>query len=169
MTAPITHIQDAQKLSADAYVYLYEIQLYPAGVMYLCAEQKVTWQGNTYEHWGLALTGVASHSDDQTARPKFSLANFTYDSEGEPIRGVFSALHAQKAVEGGTIIRRKVLKTNIENNINVKEEQRWKVARIASERPDIVVLELRNTLDGPRFVIPARKFLPPEFAQVKLY
>lgn len=80
-----------------------------------------------------------------------------------------SSLQAQNAIEGATVIRRKVMKYHLENNINVKEEKRWKVSRIASENPDLVVLELRNTLDGPRFTIPARKFSPPEFKQVKLY
>lgn len=166
---PIEHIRDSNTLEGDAYIYLYEIQLYPSGFMYLCADRTLTWQGKEYNLWGVRLTGVSSSSDDETSRPKLSLANFTYDLEGEPVRGVLSTLQAQNAIEGATVIRRKVLRANIENNINVKEEKRWKVSRIASENPDLVVLELRNTLDGPRFTIPARKFSPPEFKQVKLY
>lgn len=169
MTVPVEHIVDAGKLEGDAYTHLYEIQLYPSGSMYLCPEREITWQGHTYELWGMKLVGVATNTDEQTARPKLSLANFTYDSEGEPIRGVFSALNAQNAIEGATVIRRKLLKTNADNNVNIKQEMRWRVSRIASERPDVVVLELRNSLDGPRFTMPARKFNPPEFAQVKLY
>lgn len=169
MTVPVEHIDDALKLDADAYVNLFEIQLYPSGVMYMCPERDITWQGNDYKVWGMRLTGVSTNADDQTARPKLSLANFTYDDQGEPVKGIFSSLNAQEAVEGATIIRRRVLKTNAENNVNVKQEQRWKVSRVASERPDLVVLELRNTLDGPRFTLPARKFNPPEFSQVKLY
>lgn len=169
MTAvPAAHVKDANSLSGDAYVELFEIRLYPSGVMYLCPTGKITWQGNTYEHWGLTLTGEATSSDDQTSRPKLSLANFTQDANGDPVEGVFSALNGQNAIEGATVIRREVLRSNIDTNTNIKVEKRWRVARIASERPAIVVLELRNTLDGPRFVIPARKFLPPEFSQVKL-
>lgn len=166
---PIEHIKDANKLEGDAYIYLFEIQLYPSGVMYLCADRTLTYLNKEYNLWGVRLTGVATSSDDETARPKLSLANFTYDADGEPVRGVLSSLQAQNAIEGATVIRRKVLRYNLENNINVMEEKRWKVSRIASENPDLVVLELRNTLDGPRFTIPARKFSPPEFKQVKLY
>lgn len=169
MTVPVEHITDALKLDSDAYTHLYEIQLYPTGNLYMCAERTITWQGHTYELWGLRLTGFGMNSDDQTSRPKFSLANFTYDESGNAIKGVFSALHAQGKIEGATIIRRRLLKTNADANLDIKEERRWKVSRIASERPDVVVLELRNSLDGPRFTMPARKFNPPEFSQVKLY
>ena len=169
MTQPIEHVRDAQRLDGDAYVNLFEIQFYPSGSMFICPERKVTWQGDEYDIWGLRLTGVSSSSDDETSRPKLSLANFTYTDEGEPVRGVFSAVHAQQALEGSIVIRRRVLKNNLENDVNIKEEKRWRVSRIASETPTVITLELRNTLDGPRFTMPARKFLPPEFAQVTLY
>lgn len=166
---PVEHIQDALRLDGDAYRNFFEIQLYPSGKLYLTPEAKTTWQNNIYENWGVQLSGLAKSSDDKTVRPKFSLANFTYDTDGKPIRGVFSALHAQGFIEGATVVWRRVLKSHAEANVNIKEEKRWRVARLASETPNIIVLELRNSLDGPRFTIPARKFLPPEFPQVKLY
>ena len=169
MTQPIEHVRDAQRLDGDAYVNLFEILFYPSGSMFICPERHVTWQGNEYNSWGLRLTGVSTSSDDETSRPKLSLANFTYDENGDAVRGVFSAIHAQQSLEGSIVIRRRVLKYNLENNINIKEEKRWRVSRIASETPNVITLELRNTLDGPRFTMPARKFLPPEFAQVTLY
>lgn len=169
MSLPIEHITDAQSLEADAYVDLYEIRFYPSGAMFVTADRECTWQGNKYNIWGLRLTGVAKSSDDETSRPKLALANFTYNDDGEAIKGVFSAIHAQNALEGSTVILRKVLKTNVLNDVDIKEEMRWRVARIAAETPTIMTLELRNTLDGPRYTIPARKFNPPEFAQVKLY
>lgn len=169
MSVPIEHIEDALKLQGDAYRNFFEIQLYPSGSMYLTPEASTEWQGQTYENWGIKLSGVGRSSDDATTRPKFSIANFTYDELGEPIRGVFSALHAQGSIEGATVIWHKVLKTHADADVNIKQERRWRVSRIASETPNLVVLELRNTLDGPRFTIPARKFLPPEFPQVKLY
>lgn len=169
MTNPIEHLEDSLKLDGDAYVHLFEFQFYPSGVMFVSPERTITWQGNTYNIWGMRLTGLARSSDDETSRPKLSLANFTYDDQGEPVKGVFSAIHAQNALEGATVIRRRVLKTHADNDTNIKQEKRWRVSRIASETPNIITLELRNTLDGPRFTIPARKFNPPEFAQVKLY
>lgn len=169
MTTPIEHIRDANKLEADGTIFLYEIQLYPSGVMRLCADRSITWQGNTYDLWGIRLTGVSQNGDDEVSRPRVAIANFTYDPEGEPIRGVFSSLQAQKAIEGATITRYKLLKEHLDANLDIKETKKWKVSRISSEKPDLITLELRNTLDGPRFTIPARKFSPPEFRQVKLY
>lgn len=160
---------DSQKLQADAKIDLFEIQLYPSGSLYVCRDFTTTWQGHTYQFWGVDLTGVGSSSDDSTSRPKFSVANYSYDSEGEPINGVFSALNAQNMLEGGTVIRRRVLKAHLDTNTNIKEEVRFKISKISSLRRDIITLELRNTLDGPRFTIPARKFLPPDFPQVKMY
>lgn len=166
---PDEHIEDALTLTGGAYRNLFEFQLYPTGVLYLTPEATTTWQGNTYENWGMKLTGIARSSDDATSRPKLGLANFTYDAEQNPIRGVFSALHAEDSIEGATVIWRRVLKTHAEANTNIKQERRWKVSRITSETPNMIMLELRNTLDGPRFTIPARKYLPPEFPQVKMY
>lgn len=159
---------DVQQLEADAYVWLFEIQLYPTGSLFLARDYTVFWQGNNYEFWGLQLTGESRNSDDQAARPQLSLANFTYDVDGEPIKGVFSALNAQNKIEGATVIRRKVLKNHVTSNTNIKIENRWKVSRIIALTPDVVSLELRNTLDGPRFQLPARKFIPPDFPQVSL-
>lgn len=165
---PQDHIQDALKLQGDGHVQLFEIQLYPTGFMYLTSHPTVTWQGKKYMNWGVQLTGLGKTADEATNRPKFSIANFSYDDNDQPIRGVFSSLNAQNAIEGATVIRRKVRVENLANNVNIKEEKRWRVSRISSETPDLIVLELRNTLDGPRFTIPARKFVPPEFQQVKL-
>ncbi len=169
MALPIEHVRDSIQLESDAYVNLFEFQFYPSGSMFISPDNTVTWQGNTYDVWGMNLTGVSRNSDDETSRPKLSLANFTYDDDGEPVKGVFSAIHAAKALEGATLIRRRVLRYNVDNNLNIKEEMRWRISRIASETPNVLTLELRNTLDGPRFTIPARKFNPPEFSQVKLY
>lgn len=169
MTLPTNQIVDSQSLNGDAIVDLYEIQFYPSGSMFVSPDRAVTWQGNQYQVWGIRLTGIAKSSDDETSRPKMSIANFTYDEDGNPLKGVFSAIHAQGALEGSTVILRKVLLNNLLDNLNIKEEMRWKVGRIASETPTIITLELRNSLDGPRFTVPARKFTPPEFSQVKLY
>lgn len=166
MTNPF--VVDSQKLEADAYVFLYEIQLYPTGSLYICATQTVNWQGDTYQYWGMTLTGVGYSSDERTNRPLLQLANFTYDADQNPIRGVFSALAAQNKIEGATVTQKKVLKTHIDTNENIYEEKTWKVARISSHTPDVISLELRNSLDGPRFIVPARRFLPPEFPQVSL-
>lgn len=166
---PIEHIEDALTLTGSAYRNFFEIQLYPSGFLYLTPEATTTWQGKTYENWGMKLSGVARSSDDATARPKLGIANFTYDENQVPIKGVFSALHGQNAIEGATVIWRKVLIQHVDSDTDVKQERRWRVSRIASETPTLIMLELRNTLDGPRFTIPARKFLPPEFPQVKMY
>jgi len=168
LPAPIEQIRDTQQLQAEAYVHLYEIQLYPTGSMFLNPHYEINWQGNTYNFWGMKLTGLATSSDDKTSRPQLSLANFTYGIDGQPIKGVFSALSAQDKIEGATVIRRSILKPHADENINKFTELRWKVAKIVTNTPDVVTLELRNTLDGPRFTMPARKYLPPDFPQVTL-
>lgn len=168
MALPVEQREDAFKLQADAYVHLYELQLYPTGSMFLNPHYTVTWQGNTYNYWGMKISGMAQNSDDTTARPQLTIANFTYGVDGEPIKGVFSALNAQAKIEGATVIRRSLLKPHVDSNLPKASERRWKVSRIASMDDDVVTLELRNTLDGPRFTMPARKFMPPEFPQVSL-
>lgn len=157
--APVSHQQDAQKLIADAYVDLFEITLRPSGKMYLKNNNDVVWNGHTWEGIALQLTGVSQSAGEEISRPKLAVVN---------PEGIFSAHIVQGKVDRATVSRYRVLKQHIDSNTAIYKRQTWIVSRILSLHSKAVQLELRELSDGPRVILPARVFAPPEFPVVSL-
>jgi phage-related protein len=157
---PESHVEDAQKLEADAYVDLFQITLSDKSTkIYLKADNDVTWQGDLYEGTGIQLTGVASYSDGETSRPKLTI----YNPEG-----VYSYIVDQGLLDNANIVRIRVLKEHLDADQPIDRRQQWRVSRVANLRKNAIALELRDMLDGQFFLTPGRMFIPPEFPQVSL-
>lgn len=157
---PVEHMEDAQKLDADAYVDLFQLIL-SDGVtkLHLKKDHDVTWQGDDYEGTGIKIDGVGKYADDETSRPRLSIIN---------PEGVYSALIDQGYIDKATVVRYRVLKEHIEQDVAIYRRQQWKVSRVATLTKAIVVLELRDMMDGQTFLTPGRMFIPPDFPAVSL-
>jgi lambda family phage minor tail protein L len=163
MSAPTSHLVEGQKLTADAVVDLFEIQLkgtqYPVYVRFTNGPE-VTWQGKTYEAMACKFTGHARSADDERSRPKLQVLN--------PI-GLFNSFAMNGNIDGAVVERRRVLRQHLETNVNLSETTLWYVGRIMEIiTGQSITLELRALVDGPDQLIPARKYLPPEFPFVTL-
>lgn len=168
MTIPASHIVEAQKLTADGYVDLFEI-VYDAwrndidysnnARSYIKDNNPVLWQNHTYEGIACKIAGVGNSADEQVSRPTFTIMNPD---------GVFSSLVLQGRLEAALVIRKRVLKQHIDTNVADCITQTWRVSRVASCTNENITLELRDQLDGQTFVVPARMFIPPEFPFVSL-
>ena len=156
---PASHVEDSLKLIADGIVDLFQIQLVEGGTVYIKNNNTVTYLGNTYEGIAVKLSGVGNSSGDDKARPSLDVAN---------PEGVFSALVGQGKLEGAVVVRIRVLYTHLINNTNINMQQSWTVNKVSSLNRSSISLELRNTLDGSYFKLPARVFAPPEFPMVSL-
>lgn len=159
MSIPSTHVADALKIEADGFVHLFKIMLVPSGVVGITAGQAITWQGVEYESLQCKLSGLGSHATEQVARPRFDVQN---------PEGVFSGLIAQGALEGARLYRYRVLRTDVEANNNIFQVQWWRIVRVARLNRIAASLELRESGDGPNFVVPANVFAPPDFPTVSL-
>jgi len=168
MTTPQTHLQDSQKLTADGLVDLFEITLdawrndfdYSNNTkVFIKANNTVIWQGNTYEGIGLRFSGAGNSADEQVSRPAFQVANPD---------GLFTSLVVNGRLEAALVTRKRVLKTDLDANVNQFQVQTWRVSRIASVTKTIITLELRDQLDGQTFLVPARIYMPPTFPLVSL-
>jgi len=156
MTAPASHITESHKLTLDALVDLFEVQLAALPVIWRFKDDgEATWQGNTYEHWPCQFTGDERTADAKEARPKLRIVN---------PEGVFNSFVMGGNVERATVIRRRLLRRHLASNSNIYEQRIWYVSRIPEMiSGQAVTLELRNMSEGPRFMIPVRQFIPPEF------
>lgn len=157
---PLAHVEDSKKLDADAYVDLFEITL-SDGVtkVYLKMNKTIVWQGHSYEGTGIKIDGVGSYADEQVARPKLTIFN---------PENVYSYLIDQGLIENARIVRIRVLKEHIDQDLPVARRQQWFVKRVVSVKSNFIGLELRDMLDGQNFLTPGRMFIPPEFKSVSL-
>lgn len=155
---PGQHVEDAQKLEADAYIELFEITLADKVTkLYLKLNKTGTWQGNTYEGYALKLDGVGKFANDEVARPKLSLYN---------PNGIYSSLVDSGQLDAATIVRYRLLKYDYDHNRPIYRRQQWKVSRVLGITSGVINLELRDLMDGQNFSVPGRMFIPPDFPTV---
>lgn len=160
LVIPASHMEDAHKLEADGYVYLFEITLVDNSArLYLKMDNDVTWQGNSYQGTGVKITGVAQYADSEASRPTLMLFN--------PER-VFSSLVEQGLLEGASVVRYKILKQHLDADLPVYRHQKWRITRVAGLRGDVITCEMRDMLDGQNFLVPGRMFIPPDFPTVSI-
>lgn len=152
-------VEDRYKLTAEGIVELFKIELLNGGVIRIKANNTVSWQGHSYEGYAVQMTGVNTSSDEELSRPNLALANPD---------GIFSAFIIGGTLEKALVTRYLILKANLDANLNVAEAQSWYVSRVVSLNKISCQLELRNPIDGPQFLCPARMFIPPEFKTVGL-
>ena len=158
---PDEHFADAFKLEAAAgYVDLFKIVLNDGLTsLYLKLNNDGPWQGNTYEGTGIKIDGVGKYSDDETSRPSLMIFNPS---------GIFSYPVNQGRLEGGSVMRYRVMREHFEGDVNVYRSQRWVIRRVASLKVGMLTLELRDLMDGQQFMVPGRMFIPPDFPSVSL-
>lgn len=161
MAIPIEHIQDAQKLTADAEIDLFEMT--PSGttaVIYFKADNDVTWQGHTYEGLPISFAGYKKSSDGSAIMPKLTIGDGSVDLSP------FKPLVYDGNLDGATIKHHKVLLDNITNNRNIKETAIYRVKRVPSYNRLVIELQLATASDALGFTLPFRQYFPPAFPAV---
>lgn len=154
---PDEHKEENLKLSAEAYVDLFHIQLKTGGNFYIKEGDPVTWMGNFWESLPISLTGYEINSDGKVARPKLRVVN---------PQGVFSRIILDGDIEKAKIYRYRVLRHDLDANRPIYQRLTWLIWMCTSVTKNYVEFELRNPMDGNNFYIPARQYMPPEFPTV---
>lgn len=161
---PQSIIEEAMKLEAKGLVHLYKLDFRPpdGSVLsrFICPMNQVTWQGRTwFDDTPCAISESSLSAAGETSRPKFSIVN---------PNGVFSRYVHQKYVDNAIINRYRVLTTDLAADYNSYILHSWRVSKVLSLAPNLVVCELRSALDGQSFKIPGRTFRPPLFPTVSI-
>lgn len=159
MTLPVSHAQESLKLTGDAYVDLYQIQLKNTSTyVRFTAREDITWQGNLYSSIGCSMSGDQLTAEGQEAKPSLTILNPA---------GIFNTFLQAGTLDLATVTRRRFLRNHVEANLTIYQQRMWYVSRIR----DLIsgqsfTIELRSMSEGPNFWIPARAYLPPEFPTV---
>lgn len=161
MSYPIEHLQEAQKLTADAEVDLFTITLVSAPLVFRFKNNDtVTWQGYVYEGMGCSMPGDRRSADEEEGRPTLRVMNPA---------GIFNKPAMDGMLDRAIITRKTVLREHLDANVNIFIQRMWYVERVKELiSGQVLGLELRSMTDLPNFQLPVRQFIPPEFPTVSL-
>jgi phage-related protein len=146
-------------LSPEAMVTLYRIELTSKTIALLSPYQDVVWQGETYSSIPCQMSEISQESDGKVSRPKFSFVN---------PEGIWTSSIMEGGFDNAWITRYRILKGDMNLDLNHAVTEKFRVSKIQSVTRQLVVLELRDILDGHSFKLPARSFYPPDFPHVQL-
>ena len=164
MTAiPSSHIQDAQKLDADAVIELFE--LVPAGgtgTFRFKNDNDVTWRGNTYTGLPVVLSGEEISAENGRGSLKMVVGAPNLDLS------LFKPLINDGTIDGGTVTRIRILLADVLANNLVRETTVFEIRQVITYTRTQVTLQLALPSDGIGFVLPFRQYLAPAFPTVLL-
>jgi hypothetical protein len=152
---PSDQLTEAQQLTADALVDLFQITFTVSGttnVTYFTPGPTCTWQGNTFQSMACKLSGKQKSTQGQQTRPQMVVLNPA---------GIFTAPALSGYFEGAMLIQYKVLYQDILANSALYTKYIWRISRVFGIMSgQSISFELRTISDGPQFNIPARKYMP---------
>lgn len=158
---PEAHVQDAYSLESKGFRDLFQLQLSGEEnvTLMITGENSITYLGNLYETLSCSLSESAQNSTGEQSRPKLSLANPA---------GMFSIFIQKGYMDGCIVTRYRVMLPDLENNIASYQKSTWTVSQTVALNQTLASFELRSSMDGVNFNLPARSFYPPDFPHVSL-
>lgn len=159
LEVPEEHREENLKLTADAYVDLFHIQLRDGSNLYLKTGDPVRWNDNDWEAIPLSFSGHEIKSDGQMSRPTLQVANPS---------GVWSRFVIDGSLEKSILYRYRVLRRDLDADRPVYQLMMWNIWNCTSITKDYMSFECRNPMDGNNFYVPARQYMPPEFPVVDI-
>lgn len=158
---PESHVIDSYDLNSKGYRDLFQLQLSGEEnvIVLLTAENQITYLGNTYESLPCSLSESAQNSTGEQSRPKLTIANPD---------GMFSLFIQKGYMDGCVVTRYRVLLPDLQNDIASFQKSTWTVSQTVGLNKTLASFELRSSLDGVNYLLPARSFYPPAFPHVSL-
>lgn len=157
---PTSHIDDSQKLIADAEIDLFVLTPLAGGSLYFKSDDDVTWQSNFYIGLPLMFSEGKQSSDSPPGQSRLTVGQENIDLS------LFKPLVHDGLLDGALITRHIVLRDHIISNSNIKQTRVYRVVRVEAYSRSQVRLALSSTSDGTGFTMPHRQYLPPDFPAV---
>lgn len=157
---PVSQQFDAFELESQGIREFYKIEfLDDDSVMYLSPFGLTDWLDHTWEFLPCKISENSMDSGGEASRPKFSVVNPD---------GIFSTWIEKGKADGALVTRYRTLLTDMEAGVAAYTKAIWTISKPVSLTKDLAVFELRSTLDGANYMLPARSFYAPEFPTVSL-
>lgn len=158
---PVSQKFDAFELESRGLreFFKIEFQTQDEATMYLTPHDRIEWLDHIWEFMPCKIAENAQNSTGESSRPKFSIVN---------PEGIFSTWIETGLSDGALVTRYRILLSDLEAGVNAYTKNIWVMSKVASLTKDMAVFELRSTMDGANFQLPARSFYPPDFPTVSL-
>lgn len=153
-TDPTEHLAEARKLNPDPYVELFEIKIQQDLYVRCTSHPTINWKDQLWENYPLTFSGYNVQSTGEQSRPKLQIAN---------PNALFSSFVAKNQLQKATVTRYMVFRDDLVADRRVYIRNKWQISRVASLTKDSITFELRSILDGVRYTLPARQYMPPDF------
>lgn len=159
---PPNHIVDALTLeAADGRIDLFEISPLSGGTIYVKADNPYTWLGNDYE--GLPMRFEDEERDiNKMPEPQMQIGQ--EDVDLLPFKGLIADGH----LEGGVVVRKRVLLDDMINQRDIKQMNFYRIKRVSEYSRTRVVMVLSSFSGAVQQTIPFRQYIPPAFPWVDL-
>lgn len=153
-TAPVSHIEEALKLEADAAIDLFTITLRGGTILRFRNGPSITWQGHLYEGLASELSGEGLSAEDEKNRPTLTVLN------PEKLFGSFAA---EGLLDLALVVRRRVMQRHLLDDVGLSQQRIWILGRIVLVNSQVIRVELRSPLDMPAWKTPNSFYMPPEY------
>lgn len=160
-TLPQEHIDDSHKLIADGRVDLFALSPAIGSTVFFKPDNDVTWQGVFYKGIPCQLTGEQM-SGEGWKPPKLQIGQPDIDISA------FKALLYDGYVDNATVVRYRVLREHLEDDLDIKVTQTYRVKRVEGYGRTQIILQLATISDALGFTMPHRLYLSPAFPSVRI-
>jgi phage-related protein len=158
---PQSHVEDALKLNADAKISLFELTPVSGGTIYFTPDSPITWLGQLYEGLPCVVSGE-DFSTEKSPTPRLVIGQ--EDLDLLPFKGLIHDGY----LDGGMLVRKKVLLDDIKANLNVCERTVWRIKRPDQYSRTKISLVLATYSTATNQTLPFRQYVPPAFPWVDL-
>lgn len=162
MSIPVEHVQDAHKLIADGRVELFALSPAIGSTVYFKSDDDVTYQNIFYKGVPTTISGEKMSSDAGWQQPKLQIGQPNIDISS------FKALLFDGYVDNALVVRKTVLRTHLEGNIDISRTRTYRVKRVEGYGRTQILLQLATVSDSLGFMMPHRLYMPPAFPSVRI-
>lgn len=161
MSSPVTHVDEALKLEADAEVPLFQLYPLSGGTIYFKPDNTLTWQTHEYEGLPCSLTGEEKDTN-KTPMPRLQIGQEDLD-----LLAFKGLVHAGN-LDGATLVRHVVLLDDLINDINVKKTTYFRIKQVEHYSRTNISAVLATFSGAINQTVPFRQYIPPDFPWVDL-
>lgn len=156
---PPEYKAEAYKLDATGLVELFQMTLLDGSSLRFTGYTSLDWQDKLWTSFPCSISEVSVQTSGENNRPKLTVANPD---------GIFSSYIVSDLLNNATVVRFRVSPEDIAGDVNRFLKNTWRISKVMSLNKNMVVFELRSSLDGQNFKMPGNCFFPPEYPHVTL-
>lgn len=157
-----TNAENAQLLSPDAEVVLYELTTNSGSTIFFKTGPEVTYLGDTYLSVPVSLSKESRSVEADRQRQTMTIGSDDYDL------GILKSTLFSGQVDGSTVLKHVVELEDLKADNNLKNTSEYTVKQVEGYSRSRISLVLGRFSPSPQTTIPYKKYQRPAFPYVRL-